>query len=53
MKFFQTFTAACLAIQYATAASIGGKPGFLIRGPTDPEKRAELQSIVSTMEFSG
>jgi hypothetical protein len=53
MKFLQTFAAACLAAQYAIAASIGGKPGVLIRGPEDPEKRAALQSIVSTIEFSG
>lgn len=53
MKFLQTFATACLAVQYAIAASIGGKTGVLIRGPDDLEKRAALQSIVSTIKFSG
>jgi hypothetical protein len=51
MKLLQTFAAAYLAAQYAIAASIGGKPGVLIRGPEDPEKRAALQSIVSTIDL--
>ena len=48
MKFLQALTAAYAAIQCVTAATMGGKPGILIRGPEDPEKRAALQSIVST-----
>lgn len=47
MKFLHTFAAAWLAVQYSTAIAIGGKPGFLIRGPVEPEKRAALQSIVT------